>query len=113
VRFIARPPRTVWPTEKDVVEAQAKVEVAEERVREKSAKKPVKKAPSTFYGYMDSATKRRRDAMTKMFQQAAPAESDENYSRKASRATSRLPSIKPAGVLTPAPLSMKRPYVPP
>jgi hypothetical protein len=74
------------------------VEVAEERVREKSAKKPVKEAPSAFYSYMDSATKRSRNAMT----------SHENYSRKASRATSRLPSIKPASVLTPAPLSMKR-----
>ena len=98
----------LWPTEKDVVEARVKVEVAEERVKEESAEKWVKEAPGAFYGYMDSATKRSRVALTKMFQQAAPAESDEHYSRKASRAAPPRPSSKPAGVLTPTPLSMKR-----
>jgi hypothetical protein len=98
----------LWPTEKDVVEARVKVEVAEEHVKEKGAKQHLKEAPSAFYGYMDSATKRSRVAMTKMFQQAAPAESDEHYSRKASRTTLPRSSSKPAGILTPTPLSMKR-----
>jgi hypothetical protein len=99
----------LWPTEKDVVEAQVKADVAQERVKEEErTKKPATQAPDAFYGYMDSATRRSRDAMTKMFQQAAPAEADETYSRKASRATPQLPAGKPDGVLTPTPLSMKR-----
>jgi hypothetical protein len=96
----------LWPTEKEVVEAQAKEDVAEER--DKSAGRPVTELPSSFYGYMDSANRRSRDAMIKMFQQAAPAESDENYSRKASRAAPHEPSSRPARMLTPTPLSRKR-----
>lgn len=97
----------LWPTEKDVVEARVKVEVAEERTKKESGKS-LKEATSAFYGHMDSATKRSRVAMTKIFQQAAPAESDEHYSRKASRAMPPRSPGKLARILTPTPLSIKR-----
>jgi hypothetical protein len=81
----------LWPTEKEVVEERVKV------------------APDSFDRDVRSATQRSRDLMTRTFTQTAPAQADDDYSRKASRTTAQWQaSSKPVNVLTPAGLSMKR-----
>ncbi|WP_292595486.1 hypothetical protein [Mesorhizobium sp.] len=87
----------LWPTEQQVVEERVKVEARTKRV-----------TPATYGDDMNSATERSRKAMTRLFQESAPPEIDEEYSRKAARAPSAQLSTRPANVLTPVGLSMGR-----
>jgi hypothetical protein len=80
----------LWPTQQQVIDQQVKVE------------------RGTFSEDASSATQRSRATMTKIFSQSAPAQADENYSRKATRAAPSRPSAKPDNVLTPTALSMPR-----
>ncbi|WP_287053071.1 hypothetical protein [Mesorhizobium sp.] len=88
----------LWPTEQQVVEERVKVEAR------------TKASPATYGDDMNSATERSRKAMTRLFQESAPPEVDEEYSRKAARAPTpgAQLSTRPANVLTPVGLSMGR-----
>jgi hypothetical protein len=80
----------LWPTQKDVVKERVKI------------------APTTSSADIDSATQRSRSAMTKMFRDPAPQDADEEYIRRATRASSLRRSAGAENVLTPASLAMPR-----
>jgi hypothetical protein len=88
----------LWPTEQQVVEERVKVEAQ------------TKASPATYGDDIRNATDRSRKAMTRLFQDPAPPQVDEEYSRKATRASTpdARPSTRPANVLTPVGLSMGR-----
>lgn len=95
----------LWPTEQDVVKEQVKYEQTQVKYEQKQASY----RPGSFGGDVESATKRSRDCLTKLFSQTAPPSPDQNYAKKATRASSPpLPSAQPGNVLTPARLSMPR-----
>jgi hypothetical protein len=99
----------LWPTEKEVVQAQVKKDVAEEREKGKSAtRRSARQAPAALSGRIDTAAERSRDAIKKMFQNRAPAASDASYAQKVKRAMPQLPAGMSGDVLRPAPLWMER-----
>ncbi len=100
----------LWPTEQDVISEQVKYEQTQASSVQTQPQYDQKQAsykPGTFGSDATSAAARSRRAMTKLFEQQAPASGDDRYSRKAARAAPASAS-RPAGVLTPARLSMLR-----
>lgn len=86
----------LWPTEREVIEEQAKVEARS------------KASQNSISGDVAAANQRGRNAMKKMFQQLAPVGTDDDYARKASRVTNERRYGLPDNILTPAGLSMPR-----
>ncbi|MGO6847956.1 MULTISPECIES: gluzincin family metallopeptidase [Rhizobium] len=86
----------LWPTEKEVVEEQAKVEARA-------------KATALTNEDVERSSQRSREAMTKLFGDQLAISADDEYAHKAARkAGLARPSGKPDNVLTPIALSMSR-----
>jgi hypothetical protein len=79
----------LWPDQKDVADELDTAAPAAERRYSKATRESI------------------GAVVTRMFQNSAPQQTDERYSRKASRAAPQQPN-KPADVLTPAGMSMSR-----
>lgn len=102
----------LWPTEQDVIKEQVKYEQTRDKYGQMQIKYEQKQAsykPGSFGKDVESATKRSRDALTKLFRKAAPAPSDEYYAHKTIRASSSpSQSTQSGNVLTPSRMSMPR-----
>ena len=98
----------LWPTEQDVISEQVKYEQTQAQTQVKYDQKQASYKPGSFGGDADSAAQRSRNAMTKLFSQAAPPSADERYSRKVAQICANISASGRRNVLTPARLSMPR-----